>query len=78
MVTRAGSLSSSSSSRQATAQHPVPKKRNQRGTTDQAQVGNGGPLKRISNVVFEGVSDNGFDDSGVVLEDGDTEMLTSK
>jgi hypothetical protein len=78
MVTRAGSLSSSSSSRQATAQHPVPKKRNQRGTTDQAQVDNSVPLKRIPDVVFGGISDNGFGNSGIVLEDGDTEMLTSK
>ena len=78
MVTRARSLSSSSSSRQAQAQYPVPKKRNQRGTTGQAQVDNGGSLKRISDVVFEGVRDNGFDDGGIVLEDGDTEMLTSK
>jgi hypothetical protein len=77
-VTRAGSLSSSSSSRQATAQHPVPKKRNRRGTTDQTQVGNSVPLKRIPDLVFEGVGDNGFDNSGIILEDDDTEMLTSE
>ena len=77
-MTRAGSLSSSSSSRQATAQHPVPKKRNRRGTTDQAQVSNSVPLECISDVVFEGVGDNGFDNSGIELEDDDTEMLTSE
>ena len=77
-MTRAGSLSSSSSSRQATAQHPAPKKRNRRGTTDQPQVGNSVPLKRIPDFVFEGIGDNGFDNSGIILEDDDTEMLTSE
>jgi hypothetical protein len=62
-MTRTGPLLSSSSSRRATVQHPVPKKRNQRGTTDQAQVGNSVPPKRIY---------------GAVLEDGDMEMLTSE
>lgn len=77
-MTRAGPLSSISSSRQATAQHPVPKERNQRGTTDQAQVGNGVPPKLICDIVFEGVNDNGFGHRRVVLEDEYMELLTSK
>jgi hypothetical protein len=41
-------------------------------------VGNGVPPKLICDIVFEGVNDNRFGHSGVVLEDEEMEMLTSK
>jgi hypothetical protein len=77
-VARAGSLSSSSSSRRAAAQHSVPKKRNLRGTTDQAHVGNSVAPKHIRDIVCEGVGDDEFDDSDIMLEEEEMEMLISK